>query len=347
MPPPLTPELAPLAQAVAPAPPAPALPAGAEVTIESDGAELVGRMPAMACTVTARVRRGGDGAADALARSLEVIADVARSCTRFDPTSPLMLANADPGSWTAVPPCCLEALLEAYRAYIASGGRFDPRVLEDLVALGYDRSMDFGAGEPAAAPAASVARGRNEPWRPAFRRSTGEVRLGDRPVDLGGIGKGLAVRWAAEALRAASPDHLVDAGGDCWCGGSAPDGGPWRVGIEEPAGGTTPVAVLELSDRACATSSTRVRRWHAGRDTVHHLIDPGTGRPGGEGLAAVTVVASDPADAEVWAKVLFLSGRDGIAGQARRRGLAALWVGTDHHVDTTPGMDRYVLWRAR
>jgi thiamine biosynthesis lipoprotein len=185
------------------------------------------------------------------------------------------------------------------------------------------------------------------PWRPRFRGGRRpELLLGDAPVDLGGIGKGLAVRWAAERLADVTPSYLVEAGGDCYCAGTTPEGARWFVGVEDPAGGSGPVAVLALSDLGCATSSIRLRRWSVGGAEVHHLVDPRTGRPGGRGLAAVTVVGPDTADAEVWSKSLFLSGSDGIRAAADARGLAALWVGRDGDVGLSRAMGRHLVWRA-
>ena len=154
------------------------------------------------------------------------------------------------------------------------------------------------------------------------------------------------MRWAAARLDPTHAGYLIDAGGDCACRGPGPDGPGWRIGVEDPRGGDDPLVVLELRDAACATSSTRVRTWRSGSRTVHHLIDPRTGSPGGHGLASVTVVADDPAEAEVLSKVLFLHGRRRIAAEAARRSVAALWVGVDGSVGESPRFDRHVLWRA-
>lgn len=116
--------------------------------------------------------------------------------------------------------------------------------------------------------------------------------------------------------------------------------------MEDPAGGSAPLLVVEVSDAAVATSSIRRRRWRAGGRTVHHLVDPRTGQPGGEGLAAVTVLAGDPAWAEVWSKTLFLHGQGEIARFADAEGLAAGWVGLDGSIGTTPALDEHVVWRA-
>ena len=320
------------------------------IDVESVADGVVGRIRAMACDVLVRVNGTGARTADAVRSALAVFAEVEAACTRFDPQSALMRANRRGAQWARVPQVCFDALVEAHRAHLLTGGAFDPRVHDDLVALGYDSRLRFGAaldGLPLGRTTDPSLEGRGEEWQPRFRRNGSYVQVGKRAVDLGGIGKGLAVRWASDVLRSTAPDHLIDAGGDCWCGGDAPGGGPWLVGVEDPGEGERPVAVLALSDRACATSSVRVRRWRAGRATVHHLIDPATGLPGGRGLAAVTVVGPDPADAEVRAKALFLAGVDGIGERAREWDVAALWVASDGTVSTTAPIEPYVVWRAR
>jgi thiamine biosynthesis lipoprotein len=79
---------------------------------------------------------------------------------------------------------------------------------------------------------------------------------------------------------------------------------------------------------------------------VHHLIDPQTGEPGGDGLLSVTVAGPDPAWAEVWSKTLFLEGRRAIAALARRRGLAAWWIAVDGTIEMTPAGRARTLWAA-
>ena len=118
------------------------------------------------------------------------------------------------------------------------------------------------------------------------------------------------------------------------------------MGVEDPFGGELPLAVLAISDKGCATSSTRLRHWRAGGHDAHHLIDPATGRPGGIGLVAVTVVDDDPTRAEVDTKHLFLGGADEIAQSAQDRRIAALWVGADGEVANSPAMEPFVIWRA-
>jgi FAD:protein FMN transferase len=319
------------------------------------GTVVVGSVRAMACDVTVQVPADAatDAATAGVEAALSVFRTVHRTCTRFDPDSPLMRVNARPDRWHTVPQVLFAAVREAHSAYVRTRGRFDPRVLADLERLGYDRSLPFEDG-PVVATAGGMpgpARSTRGRWRPRFRGGDRpELHLGGDAVDLGGIGKGLALRWARARLSVTTPDHLIDAGGDCVCQGTGggPDHGTdgWRIGVEHPSGPGGPAAVLALADRAVATSSTRLRRWTSADGPAHHLIDPRSGRPGGRGLAAVTVVAADPAAAEVATKSLFLRGAAGIAPEARRRSIAALWVGTDGSVATSGRMDDYVIWRA-
>lgn len=307
-------------------------------------AELTRTFRAMASGVVLRVVEPGPDAGVALSAAAAVFGQVEAACTRFDPASPLMRANANPQETHPAPPLLRAALAEALRAHKETGGLFDPRILATLTGWGYDRSLPFEDGRVClpAGPAATIPPAGRPPWRPEL--SAAGVRLGADPVDLGGIGKGLAVRWAAAELAGAGTASLVDAGGDLYAAGEGPEGGGWRIGVESPLGGSEPLAVLALADRGCATSSVRVRRWSVGGRQVHHLIDPRTGVSGGAGLLAVTVVHPDPAWAEVWSKTLFLAGARAVAHAADDRAVAALWVDEQGQVGTSAALAPYLLW---
>jgi thiamine biosynthesis lipoprotein len=309
---------------------------------------VLGVVRAMASDITLFGHSADDPSASdpTVDQALAVFTSVHEACTRFDPDSPLMRANARPGEWHTVPLVLLAAVREAHRAYLHSDGRFDPRVFDDLVRLGYDRSLPFNAGG-VTTDAVHTPRGPLPRWTPQFHYGPRpELHLGGVPIDLGGIGKSLAVRWASEELQEHFDDFLLDAGGDCYCEGTGTEQDGWRVGVEDPFGGELPLAVLALSDKGCATSSTKLRHWRAGGRDAHHLIDPTTGRPGGDGLVAVTVVDDDPTRAEVATKYLFLGGADEIAQAAQTRRVAALWVSDEGEIATSPAMEPFIIWRA-
>lgn len=80
-----------------------------------------------------------------------------------------------------------------------------------------------------------------------------------------------------------------------------PSAGPGRTAghggsaVQDPLGGSEPVAVLEVTDIGCATSSLRKRTWQVDGRQAHHLVDPRTGISADTGLRSVTVLDSDPA----------------------------------------------------
>jgi len=316
-------------------------------SVQRTDSDWLGTFRSMASDINVRIV-GDPAAAEVAFGHIETIFEqVEQQCTRFDQASDLMRANAAGTQPCAVRAYCYDALRAAQRAHELTDGRFDPRVLRALLGLGYDRSLPFAAGHVdvprQSSTGSSRCRGR---WQPVFEPASGSVCVGDDPIDLGGIGKGLAVRWAVEAIKASTPSFVLDAGGDCFLAGAGPDGHGWSVGVEDPHGGPDPVAVLSIRDAACATSSTRLRHWTAGGRPVHHLLDPRTGAPGGAGLRSVTVAGADAADAEVWTKALFLEGAAGIAAEAERRGLAALWVTEDHALGLSQAMRPHVIWQA-
>ena len=260
----------------------------------------------MATDVTLRVVDPDDRAPQALDRAHAVFERVAAACTRFDPSSPLMRANDDPSCWHEVPVERARAVSEAARAHADTKACSTRGCTTTWWSLGYDRTLPFAEGaihraraarivsdEPAASPAARRTRSR---WQPQVEHvgDHHRVHLDGARIDLGGIGKGLAVRWAAQELHGVGTSTLVEAGGDCQLTGAdrpaTAGGSVWRI-----AGGPDPLAVFALSDLGCATSSVRVRRWVVDGHEVHHIIDPRTGLSGGAGLASVTVIHADAA----------------------------------------------------
>jgi len=271
----------------------------------------------------------------AVARAVEADLEATeQALSRFRPTADLAQLNVRVGQWTAVPARLYKALAAAWRAQRLTEGLFDPRVIDRLEAYGYRGTAHDGAQRAAD----------GELWLQRDPRGY-RVRL-SAPADLGGIGKGLGVRWAARIVRRIHGNFLLNAGGDLVAEGPGPEGRGWQIGIEDPLDTSDVVAALHLPrGGAVCTSSIARHIWqHEGR-TVHHLIDPRTGQPGGAGLLAVTVVAEDPAWAEVWSKALFLRGASGIAEAAGAR--AVVWVTEGGQLQANEAGRRLVFWRAR
>ncbi len=241
------------------------------------------------------------------------------------------------------------ALAAADRAGRVTDGMFDARVLRDLERLGY-RGVDTTPRTSRGVERkrrASEAGGR---WL-TVDRATRTVGL-SAPVDLGGIGKGLALRWAARTFadrtgRVPRPwrGAMLEAGGDLVLAGRPPEGDRWSITIESPFDASAYAAWVLLDSGAVCTSSVAVHNWRLedGRQ-VHHLIDPRTGEPGGEGILSVTVAWPDPAWAEVWSKTLLLVGPREIGPLARRHNLQAWWIDESGTVSMTPPARQATYW---
>jgi thiamine biosynthesis lipoprotein len=318
------------------------------MTVSTD---LAVTFTSMASDIEIRVVDPARGAQEAVDRAMAEIDAIATHLTRFDPESALSKANRAPDAWHEVPTVLADAISAAHSAHRVTQGLFDPRVGSTLAAWGYDKSFERIQTEAVGKTSwdieihrtlrgAPVARAT---WKPTITGTV--IHLGGSPIDLGGIGKGLAVRHAAAALADAGRSVLVDAGGDEWLAGPGPDGDGWKVGVEDPLGRDEHVLVLAVTDLGVATSSIARQRWTVRGVPVHHLVDPRTQTPGGAGLAAVTVLHPDPAWAEVWSKTLYLTGAADIAASAAALDLAAAWVTVDGEIGLSSAIRPFVLWQ--
>lgn len=257
---------------------------------------------------------------------------VENTLSRFDPDSSLSRLNRLTGRWVLVPPLLYQAVKRSLKAAAATGGAFDPTVLDALEASGYSHSFDRGPTPPTApVPAGRWAEVELEPRLKAVRLPPG-VRL-----DLGGIGKGLAVDGAIARMRHL-PFALVNAGGDLACR-TTPGEGPVLVEVEDPFHPGNTLIRFALENGAAATSSTLGRRWERG---LHHIIDPATGRPTDSGIVAATVFADTAVQAEVLAKACIVLGREQGLELFRERGCYGVLVTEQGHPILTPGIEEFV-----
>jgi len=258
-----------------------------------------------------------------------LFADWDRRFSRFRPDSELSVVNAAAGRAVEVSEGFLEVTRVAIAAAGATDGLFDPTLELLLIDLGYDRTF---ADLPADRPASAFDRWRSGGWRgidlDATRRT---VRLpAGVGLDFGGIAKGMAVDAAIGRLAALgiSP-AAVSAGGDLAVIGSPAGSAAWSIELTEVEG----QPIVDLSAGALATSSVTKRRWRAGGEDRHHLVDPRTGCPAASGLRSVSVVARDCRQAEVAAKVALLLGPVKGAAFLESRHLAGVLCAQDGHLD--------------
>ena len=221
--------------------------------------------------------------------SLAEVARLERQLSLYDPQSALVQLNRR-GALEHPPLDLLRVMNESARYHALTDGAFDVTVqpLWDLYAAHFERPDADPAGPPASAIAATLTRVGQH------RVSLAAERIGFQPetaVTLNGIGQGYITDRVVALLRARGIAHaLVDMGETRAIGGH-PDGGPWRVGLENPFAPGNVAEQIPLADRAVATSGGYGTLFDAaGR--FNHIFDPSDGSTS-HTFAAVSVIAPE------------------------------------------------------
>jgi FAD:protein FMN transferase len=227
------------------------------------------------------------------------------------------------------------ALSAALRWAEATGGAFDPTVEPLTRALGL-RDDGRAPRDPSArgVPEAPEARAESFPvgWRHVhLAPSSRSVRF-DVPgvgIDLGGIGKGIALDAAARTLRSHGVrSALLDFGGQVLAIGRPPKEGAWTIGIADPHERDHAVSVIEVADLSIATSGNSERSVASPEGPIGHILDPRTRRPATFG-GSVTVAARDATSADALSTALFVMGPERGAAWADAREIAAIYLWRD------------------
>jgi thiamine biosynthesis lipoprotein len=143
----------------------------------------------------------------------------------------------------------------------------------------------------------------------------GEIRKKRTPLslDLGSIAKGYAVDQIATLIRSQGiDDFLVEIGGEVYAAGFRKDNGKWRVGVNQPFKGARLDAlygIVELQDKAMATSGDYRNYFDVDGKTYSHILDPRTGYPVANGVVSVSITAATCAFADGLATAMMVMGR--------------------------------------
>jgi thiamine biosynthesis lipoprotein len=279
-----------------------------------------GRFAAMGGEVAVTVVDGPDDALDAVAN---LVRELEGRWTRFDADSDISRLNAAQGIPVEVHPETAALLRRLPDLADETAGAFDPTILPDLMAAGYDRSLSSGRVAPAI-PDGSRRGGDLAGLRIDGTRAALPAGM---TLDLGGVAKGHTADLVVRLLReTGARGAFVGVAGDVAVWGERPGKGPWRVGVEDPRDTQRWIAIAELTHGAIATSSRCKRRWAVAGDERSHLIDPRTGRSVSTPVLSMTVIADTGARAEAWAKTGFVRPPEIAIANAERAGLRALAV---------------------
>lgn len=282
-----------------------------------------------------------DAAFDSAALAADLAAAVAcvdEQMSTWKPSSDLMRLNrAALGEWQAMPPQIMAVLAAAEGMANASEGLFDISVGDLVAAWGFGPAL--GRIDPARIKA-GVGKARLGPSF-ALDMSKGQARrLQDVQLDLSGIAKGYAVDQLAETCaRHGIANYLVGIDGEMRAAGHRPDAAPWAVALEAPlVGSRSALGVIELSDRAVATSGDYRHFVTLGQARLSHTMNPHTGGPVQGALASVSVLADTCMQADAWATVLLILGEVAGPALARARGIEAIFL-----VPRADGVEQIVI----
>jgi FAD:protein FMN transferase len=259
--------------------------------------------------------------------------------SRFIADSELSLLNQQTGTPVAVSDLLYNVLATALTAAQATGGVYDPAMLDQLEKIGYDRTFDAIAAvdfDPII-PGEPGGRWRGIKVNPIYREVTLPAGI---KLDFGGIAKGMAVDAALERLgQSGISPAMVNAGGDLAVLGLPPGENAWAIAVP----GREHYWSLPLHHGAIATSGIAHRHWRQGNTLRHHLLDPRTGLPAQSDLWSVTVVADRCEQAEVAAKVAFILGSRQGADFLRKHHIAGLLIHEDGTWETAEPWPAYIM----
>lgn len=132
-------------------------------------------------------------------------------------------------------------------------------------------------------------------------------------LDFNAIAQGYSVDVLASFLESKGiSNYLVELGGEVKAKGKKNNKEYWRVGIDQPNETATderPLqAVVQLRDRALATSGNYRKFYIENGKKYSHIINPQTGFPAKHNLLSATVIAADCMTADAYATAFMVMG---------------------------------------
>jgi thiamine biosynthesis lipoprotein len=216
-------------------------------------------------------------AAKAVFREIDYIETI---LSKYDPGSDVGQINLKgPGESVRVGIETIECLNIARNAYALTDGLFDPTIGTGFQWIEIDPEH-FTIG-----------------WKEG----------GKGELDLGGIGKGYAIDYAARILEDWDVEEVVINGGTSTV---LALGREWELGVGGPWGEKAGITSIKLKDRALSGSGTEVKG--------NHIKNPKTGRPAQMHLAA-WAVAPTAAESDALSTAFMMMDIETIRGLVKKR----------------------------
>lgn len=136
-------------------------------------------------------------------------------------------------------------------------------------------------------------------------------------LDCSAIAKGYGVDVVARYLRSQGiQNFMVEIGGEVVTSGINEQRTPWKIGVTKPTDDSTQTnrelqTVLNVTDKAMATSGNYRNFYYKGGKKYAHTVDPKTGYPVQHNILSATVIANHCAEADAYATSFMVMGLDG------------------------------------
>ena len=145
------------------------------------------------------------------------------------------------------------------------------------------------------------------------------IKKTDRRVmlDCSAIAKGYGVDVVARLLKDKGiTNFMVEIGGEIITKGISPKRVPWKIGVIKPTEDSLQTSgeyqtILNVTDKAMATSGNYRNFYSKGGKRYAHTIDPKTGYPVQHNILSATVLAKDCATADAYATSFMVMGLEG------------------------------------
>lgn len=136
-------------------------------------------------------------------------------------------------------------------------------------------------------------------------------------LDCSAIAKGYGSDIVARFLKSKGiENYMVEIGGEVVTRGNSEKRVPWRIGVNKPTDdslntSTELQTVLNVTDKAMATSGNYRNFYYKNGKKYAHTIDPKTGYPVQHNILSATVIADNCATADAYATSFMVLGMDG------------------------------------
>ncbi len=295
---------------------------------------------AMGSMVSAKIYAQSTEADAIFASMTDGISALDSHISATDPDSDIYRLNS--GASESIDPMTADFTEKALEVCKRCGGTVD-------ITMGAATELwGFSSGEPSLPDDAALQTALSSKGLDSVKidKTAGKISLkAGQKLDLGAVGKGAACDKAYEALASHDCSAVVTVGGSVLLYGKAPDGS-WTVGIRDPFKTANDYfAVLRFSSVNAdtpvflSTSGNYEKTFEEDGKKYHHILDPETGFPVENGLAAVTVKAGTGLEADALSTAAFVCGLNGKAlDMLKSFNAEAVFVFEDGRVFVTEGI---------